>query len=113
IAPIARDVVINGMKDGVIILDSDRRIVDINPAGQQIVARLSNIEPIGRSILDFFSPWPELIERYQRMEVDDAEDEITRGDGDSQRWYELHLSTLRDENHLVLGQVIIIHDISR
>jgi PAS domain S-box-containing protein len=112
IAPVARDVVINGMRDGVIILDSDRRIVDLNPAAQQIVARLGNREPIGISIVDFFSPWPELIERYQRVEEDYAEDEITRGEGDLQRWYELNLSTLRNENQHFVGQVIMIHEIT-
>jgi hypothetical protein len=32
IAPIARDIVVDGMKDGMIVLDANRRIVDINRA---------------------------------------------------------------------------------
>jgi PAS domain S-box-containing protein len=113
IAPIARDLVLNGMTDGVIILDADRRVVDINPAAQQIFALLGNTQPIGKSLVDLLSQWPELAERYRRVELDEAEDEIRRGEGESQRWYELHLSTLRDENRLFIGQVIIIHDITR
>ena len=113
IAPVARDLVMNGMRDGVIILDSDRRVVDLNPAAQQIITRLGDAEPIGKSLIDLLAQWPELVERYQRVEVDEAEDEITRGEGDSQRWYELHLSSLRDENQLFIGQVIIIQDITR
>jgi PAS domain S-box-containing protein len=112
IAPLARDVVINGMKDGVIILDSERRIVDVNPSAQRIIGLLGNLDPIGKSITDLLSPWPDLMERYRTVKVDEAEDEIIRGEGDSQRWYELRLSTLRDENQLFLGQVITIRDIT-
>ncbi len=110
IAPIARDLVINGMKDGMIILDSNRRIVDINPAAQQIIGFSGQNEPIGRPIAELLVQWPQLIERYQRLE--EAEDEITLGEAESQRWYELHLSTLRDENKRMIGQVMIIRDIT-
>lgn len=37
IAPIARDIVVDGMKDGMIVLDANRRIVDINRAAQQMI----------------------------------------------------------------------------
>lgn len=113
IAPIARDMVINGMKDGVIILDADRRIVDINPAAERFLGRLGDMDPIGKSITSLLVPWPELVERYRNVEMDEAEDEITRGEGDSQRWYELRLSTLRDRNQLFMGQVITIRDSTR
>lgn len=113
IAPIARDLVINGMKDGVIILDADRRIVDINPAAERFLGRLGDLQPIGKSITSLLGPWPELVERYRNIEMDEAEDEITRGEGDSQRWYELRLSTLRDRNRIFVGQVITIRDSTR
>src|SRR5688572_11549301 len=37
IAPIARDLIISGMKDGMIVLDASRRIVDINQVAQKIL----------------------------------------------------------------------------
>lgn len=110
IAPIARDIVINGMKDGMIILDSNRRIVDINPAAQEIIGFSGERQPIGKPIAELLAQWPQLIERYRS--VDEAEDEITFGEAATQRWYELHLSTLRDENKLMIGQVVTIRDIT-
>ncbi len=111
IAPLARDLVIDGMKDGMIVLDSNRRIVDINPAALTILGLSGENQPIGKPIADVLSKWPALIDRYR--DVSDAEDEITLGEGEARRWYELHLSTLRDENNLVTGRVVTIRDVTR
>jgi len=111
IAPIARDIVIDGMKDGMIVLDANGRIVDINPAAQNIIGFSGDGQSIGKSIADVLSQWPHLIESYRN--VDEAEDEITLGENDTQRWYELNLTTLRDENKTVIGQVITVRDITQ
>jgi PAS domain S-box-containing protein len=111
IAPLARDLVIEGMKDGMIVLDYNRRIVDINPAAQKILGLSGAKQPIGKPVAEVLSQWPSLIEHYR--DVADAEDEIMLGEGEARRWYELHLSTLRDENQLVTGRVVTIRDITR
>jgi PAS domain S-box-containing protein len=110
IAPLAHDVVIAGMKDGMIVLDANRRIVDINPAATGLLAPTAGDKLIGRPIREVLSQWPHLIQHYRA--VQEAEDEITLGEGETQRWYELTLSTLRDENQLILGQAITIRDIT-
>ena len=111
LAPLARDLVIDGMKDGMIVLDANRRIVDINPAAQNMLGISGEKQPIGKPMAEALNRWPNLIERYR--DVSDAEDEIALGEGESQRWYELHLSTLRDENKVMVGQVITIRDITQ
>jgi len=111
IAPLARDIVIDGMKDGMIVLDANRRIVDINPAAQNILGLSGEGQPIGKSMAEVLNKWPQLIERYRN--IFEADDEITLGEGDAQRWYELNLSTLRDENKLLIGQLITIRDITQ
>ena len=111
IAPLARDIVIDGMKDGMIVLDADRRIVDINPSAQALLGLSGEKQPIGKHITEVLTNLPHLIERYRG--VMDAEDEVTFGEGESRAWYELHLSTLRDENQRMVGQVITIHNITR
>ena len=111
IAPLAHDVVIAGMKDGMIVLDANRRIVDINPAAKTLLAPTAGNRLIGRPMREVLSRWPHLIQHYR--DVQEAEDEISVGEGDAQRWFELTLSTLRDENQITLGQVITIRDITR
>lgn len=111
IAPLARDVVIDGMMDGMLVLDANRRIVDINRAAKEILGVAEDDKLIGRRIREVLTQWPHLLQNYR--DVYEAEDEITLGEGESQRSYELNLSTLRDENQRTLGQVITIRDITR
>ena len=111
IAPLARDVVIDGMKEGMIVMDSNRRIVDINPTAKEFLGLSKESDLIGKPMREVLSHWPHLVQNYR--EVSDAEDEIMLGEGEAQRWYELNLSTLRDENKLTLGQIVTIRDITR
>lgn len=110
IAPIARDIVIDGMKDGMIVLDAERRMVDVNRAAQEMIALVGEEQPIGKPLADILSSWPGLIERYRHLL--EAEDEISLEVGGTQRWYALTLSTLLDENKLLIGRVLIIRDVT-
>jgi len=111
LTPIARDIVIDGMKDGTIVLDASGRIVDINRAAQQMLGLYtSHPQPIGQYLTEVLAPWSGLIEKYRN--VLEAEDEICLGEGESRRWYELNVSVLMDENESILGRVILVRDIN-
>jgi PAS domain S-box-containing protein len=110
LAPIARDVVIEGMKEGMIVLDVSNRIVDINLSAQNILNLSGEQKPIGKRLADVLTNRPELVERYQN--VPDAQDEIMLGEGKAQRWYELTLSPLQDRRKNNIGRVIITRDIT-
>jgi PAS domain S-box-containing protein len=110
IAPIARDLIISGMKDGMIVLDASRRIVDINQAAQKILDPYGIKGPIGKPLAEILTQWPGLVERYRG--VSETVDEISLGEGDQKRWYDLSLFTLKDENKAILGQVVTTRDIT-
>jgi two-component system, cell cycle sensor histidine kinase and response regulator CckA len=60
IVPIARDIVIQNMGDGVVVVDLHQHILDINPAA----ARLMEVEPrklIGSKASQVIAWWPKLI----------------------------------------------------
>ena len=59
---------------------------------------------------DILSSWADLVTKYR--DVTEAEDEISIGEGESQRWFELNISTLHDENRLVIGRIITARDIT-
>jgi len=111
IAPLARDLVIDGMKDGMIVLDANARIVDVNPAAQTILGFASGRPLIGTPIAEVLSRWPAMIERYRN--ISEAEDEIAFGEGEAQRWFELDLSSLRDEDQALIGQVVTVRDVTQ
>ena len=108
--PIARDAVIEGMKDGMIILDANDRIVDINQAAKNILARVGEQNPIGKDIAEAMKNWPQLIEQYQ--DTRETLDEVALGEGDAQHWYELNLSLMHDEKKERIGTLVIVRDIT-
>lgn len=106
LAPIARDLVVDGMKDGMIVIDAQGLLVDINPAAAQMIG-ISASRAIGRSLAGTLAAWPELVERYRN--VTDVLEEIPI---DDKRWVELQISPLRDARKEFLGRVIVLRDIT-
>jgi PAS domain S-box-containing protein len=109
IVPVARDAVIESMRGGVIVLDAQGRIVDLNPAAQQIVGCTAS-EAIGQPAAQVFSDRADLIKRYRG--VTETQAEIVQGEGEAQRHYDLRISPLYDRHGHVTGQLIVFHDIT-
>jgi PAS domain S-box-containing protein len=109
LSPLARDIVVDEMKDGMVVIDLRGYIVDINPAAQRLIG-LSGAQAIGRAAQEVFSRWPHFVERYG--DVSEVREEIVVGEGEEQNWYELHLSSLNDRQKHFRGRVITIHNIT-
>jgi PAS domain S-box-containing protein len=107
VVPIARYTVMEGMDDGVIVLDAQGRIVDINPFAQQLIGRTAS-EVIGQSAGQILARWPELVERYR--DVTDAHTQIALDEGESQRFFDIRISPLHDRRGELTGRVIVVHD---
>ena len=109
LAPVARDTVVEKMRDGMIVLDAQGNIVDINPAVQRALG-LSASQAIGQNAKDVFNATPSLVERYGHTL--EAQDEILVSEAGSQIWYELRMSSLLDSRDRLLGRVITVRDIT-
>ena len=109
LAPVARELVVEKMPDGMIVLDARGYIVDINPALQNALG-ISASQAIGQRAKDLFNAWPSLVERYENML--EAQDEIFFGEGESQRWYELRMSPLYGSFDRLLGRVVTVRNIT-
>ena len=109
LAPLARELVLEKMRDGMIVLDAEGNIVDINPAVQKALG-LSAADAIGQRARDVFNASPSLIERYANML--EGQDEIVLGEGESQIWYELRMSPLLDSSDRLLGRVVTVRNIT-
>ncbi len=107
IAPIARDMVVEEMVDGMIVIDDQGQVVDINQSAQQMIG-LAGLEVIGKSAAEVFKPWPDLVQKYSQ--VREARDEISIGEGKDRRWFELRLSPFYDRGQHYVGRVIILQD---
>lgn len=118
IVPVARDAVIEGMSDGVIVLDIQGRIVDLNAAAQQIIGRAAN-KPIGQLAAQVLPDRLDSIERY--LEATEARTEITvrlkphtgaLSQEETQRHYDVRISPLTDHRGDIIGRMLVLHDIT-
>jgi PAS domain S-box-containing protein len=108
IVPVARDTIIESMRDAVIVLDAHNRIVDINPSARQILRREAS-EVIGRPALQILAARPDIVERYR--DTVELSDEIVLG-VDAPRFYDLRISPLYDAQRRINGRLVILHDIT-
>jgi len=109
IVPVAHDLVIQSMSDGVIVLDAQDRIADLNPAAEQIIGRpaAEAVEQPAAKVLSFHS---NLVERYRG--VPEMHAEISMPVEGAPRTYDMHISPLHDRRDHLTGQLVILRDIT-
>ena len=110
IVPVARDAVVESMRDAVIVLGAQDRIVDLNPAAQQVIGHTA-AEAIGQPAAQVLSGLPDLVERCR--DVTEAHSEIVLGEGEAQRTFDLRISPLHDRRSRLTGRLVVLRDITR
>ena len=111
LSPVARDLLVENMDDGVIVLDRANRIIDINRAGQQFIGYPTN--PIGQPAERVFAAWPELIERYQSIDQAQAELRLEPHLAPEPLYLELRISPLRNRRGRLVGRLLTLRDVTR
>src|SRR6266545_3374597 len=109
IVPVARARVIEEIEEGMLVLDGDNRIVDINPAACQLIGRSAR-ESIGQSATTILGRWPAVINQSQPIGA--THQELALVEGARPRCFDLRISSLRTYRGHVGGRVIVIHDIT-
>ncbi len=105
IKPIARGILVENLRDGVVVLDMAGQVVDINPAGKRIL-KLENVPITGRVLTDLSQDCqqifpPQAEEEYFQKEVQ------CEVDGEL-RTYNVQLTSLEQP----AGRLIVLRDIS-
>ncbi len=109
IVPVARGAVIEGMGDGILVLDAQNRVVDLNPAAQHLFGYTFS-EAVGQSVEQVWPEWPDQFERPH--DGTEAGKEVMLGEGDGQRTYDVSISRLADWRGRLTSQVIVLRDIT-
>ena len=109
VVPVAHEIIVDSMNDGVILLDAQSRIVDLNPKAEQLVGS-SVMDAMGRRVEELWPEWAQV-----EKELDSGPEtmrEVMLGVEEKKRAYELQISymsgTLSDRSNLLL----IFRDIS-
>lgn len=112
ITPVARDAIIESMRDGMIVLDPKNRVVDANPVAQIIIGH-TLAEVIGQPIAPILSVWPALAELCQNSENKGTHIEVALDiSAEEKRIFDLHVSPLRDWRGQLTGRLMLWHDIT-
>ena len=109
LAPIARHRVVDQMADGMMVVDMQGRVIDLNPAvhaGLRVPASQAIGMPIGQVLIG----WQDLLERYR--DVQSARDEISVPYDGSAFHFELQISPLTDWRDQLVGRLVIWRDIT-
>ncbi|MDD5369510.1 MAG: histidine kinase N-terminal 7TM domain-containing protein [Anaerolineaceae bacterium] len=109
LVPVARAAVIDVMGDGVLVVDSQDRLVDVNYAGARFLGLVAH-EAIGQKVVTILARYPELWEHFQNPAM--VRTEITLEEGDDPRYFDLRVSPLYDWHHHMTGRILVLHEIS-
>lgn len=112
LVPVARNLVIDSMLDGVLVLDAQGRIVDLNSTAKRIVNR----EPqaiIGQHIskvLQYIGVQLDIAQWAQKSGV--VHDEVVIGGKAAQQYLDVQVSPLYNQRNQLSGRVVMFRDIT-
>lgn len=109
IVPVARENIIENMDDGVIVLDAQKRIADLNQTAKNIFGTPS-IQAIGEKAEVFFENWPDMANICSVPTTQPGELHIYNED--DSKIFELSYLSLLDRRGKHSGLSIIFHDIT-
>lgn len=109
VIPIARSLIIQEMSTGMIVLDNEGRLLDINPAARKVFG-LEGKRLIGLSVTDIFAQKQEII-RIFKAGKDDA-CEVTVEGGLNREFYEVSLKRIASPSEKFIGWLMQIYNIT-
>ncbi|MFZ5643677.1 MAG: histidine kinase N-terminal 7TM domain-containing protein [Bacillota bacterium] len=109
VAPVARAMVIDSMVGAVVVLDEKKRVLDLNTTAEKLLGLTIN-QALSRHAGEVFRSFPEALEALQdkREEALHSFLEIER----EGRYYQMNSSSLADGKGLLIGQLLVIYDIT-
>jgi PAS domain S-box-containing protein len=110
IVPIARDNVIESMTDGVIVLDEQNRVVDINVAGLRALGTTTRAV-IGQPVAQVTARWPQFVERYRTV-IDVNEEVVVDLGNQNQQYLTVQITPIYDRQRRLRGRLIVWHNIT-
>lgn len=106
IAPVAREILVDRMHEGMLVFDSLRRLVDFNPAAQRL---FGGSLCIGLEARELPEPWTVLSAKLQEGPTDPVELGPFPDDG----WIEARIGPLHGVSSRSAGHLVILYDIAR
>lgn len=107
ISPVARNSVIEQMDDGMFVIDTLNRVVDVNTAAQAVLRKPID-QIIGLPVDEVFDEWSNLVEKYR--DVERANTQIRFSNAGQMLYYNLNISPLHDKQGRMTGRLIMLYN---
>ena len=104
--PLARDLLVEQMADGLIVLDAQDRLQDANPTALRILGRREGV--VGRPAEEALASCPAIARAAAQAEDSTADLQVGEG-----RYYELRTTAVRDVRGELAGRTLHLRDITR
>jgi diguanylate cyclase (GGDEF)-like protein/PAS domain S-box-containing protein len=104
IVPATRDALIENIRDGVIVLDRNNRIVEINPIAKKMI---KSTKVLGKDIESFWPKYSDYLIGHSAVDR-----ELPVGTGDNKKIYDVQISPYSDYRGDLISSIISLRDIT-
>lgn len=109
LVPVAREILVENMQDGILVLDMEERIVDINPIALELIG-ISEPDAIGQPARQVLRSHPELV---SCLNVNQAAASEIRLETQPPRILELNLTWMRGRRKNLTGRLVTFRDVTQ
>jgi PAS domain S-box-containing protein len=110
--PVARGAVVEHLQDGVLVVDSQDRVLDLNPAAVRIFG-IPSQRVIGQPLDALLPNRPDVVARFREAMEVGASAEFTLGGGRARQYFDLQISPLYNRRHRLSGWIFQMRDITK
>lgn len=108
--PIAREHIIENMKDPVMVLDSKNRVVDMNQAALKILGK-NHSQVVGRPSREVFEKWPVIVSELEYLDVEQRE--ISVREGGYTFFFDVNISSIYSNRRQLIGRIVVARDVTK
>jgi PAS domain S-box-containing protein len=109
VIPVARHTVFQYISDGVVVLNMQNRVVDLNPAAERL-AGCTGPEALGLPAEQIWANWPS--QSVLSKSASSVVEGLVLTCAGEQRTFNLHINTIADDKNRALNKVVLLIDIT-
>lgn len=107
VAPIAYSKLIHTSNDGLVVIDKNYRLVDVNPAGRKIFGIADDY--LGKNVKDILADWPEIL---SALDENIESSLLVHAEKHDKRVYEVSIIHIEDSSKRTEGWFLLCHDVT-